>query len=67
MSKLNETSLPRNIYTTCRVATSLCRLLFDTPKINDALLFMAILSTDLRTLKRGGYNGQWPLAINLTA
>jgi hypothetical protein len=41
-----------------RVATSLCRLLFDSPKANDALLFMTILSTDLRALKRRGYNGE---------
>ncbi|KDR75405.1 hypothetical protein GALMADRAFT_227055 [Galerina marginata CBS 339.88] len=38
------------------VATSLNRLLFDSPKTNDALLFMTILSTDLRSLKRRGYN-----------
>lgn len=39
------------------VATSLCRLLFDTYKVNDALLFMTILSTDLPALRRRGYNG----------
>ena len=39
------------------VATSLCRLLFETYKVNDALLFMTILSTDLRALRRRGYNG----------
>ncbi|KAL4076679.1 hypothetical protein V8B97DRAFT_2021990 [Scleroderma yunnanense] len=38
------------------VATSLCRLLFETMKVNDALLFMTILSTDLKALKRRGYN-----------
>ncbi|KAF9484470.1 hypothetical protein BDN70DRAFT_910674 [Pholiota conissans] len=38
------------------VATSLNRLVFDSPKANDALLFMTILSTDLRSLKRRGYN-----------
>lgn len=38
------------------VATSLCRLLFETVKVNDALLFMTILSTDLKSLKRRGYN-----------
>ncbi|OCH90810.1 hypothetical protein OBBRIDRAFT_834709 [Obba rivulosa] len=38
------------------VATSMCRILFDSPKINDSLLFMTILSTDLRALKRRGYN-----------
>jgi len=41
------------------VATSLCRLLFDTYKVNDALLFMTILSTDLRALRRRGYNGDY--------
>jgi hypothetical protein len=39
-----------------RVAISLCRLLFDAPKVNDALLFMTILSTDLKALRRRGYN-----------
>ncbi|KAI0646791.1 hypothetical protein C8Q79DRAFT_956470 [Trametes meyenii] len=38
------------------VSTSMCRLLFDAPKVNDALLFMTILSTDLRALRRRGYN-----------
>ncbi|KAI9067076.1 hypothetical protein FKP32DRAFT_1644765 [Trametes sanguinea] len=38
------------------VATSMCRLLFESPKVNDALLFMTILSTDLRALRRRGYN-----------
>ena len=39
------------------VATSLCRLFFDTYKVSDALLFMTILSTDLHVLRRRGYNG----------
>ncbi|KZT11459.1 uncharacterized protein LAESUDRAFT_720694 [Laetiporus sulphureus 93-53] len=38
------------------VATSMCRFIFDSPKPNDALLFMTILSTDLKALKRRGYN-----------
>ncbi|TBU28918.1 hypothetical protein BD311DRAFT_721461 [Dichomitus squalens] len=38
------------------VSTSMCRLLFTSPKVNDALLFMTILSTDLRALRRRGYN-----------
>ncbi|RPD65851.1 hypothetical protein L226DRAFT_529987 [Lentinus tigrinus ALCF2SS1-7] len=38
------------------VSTSMCRLLFNSPKVNDALLFMTILSTDLRALRRRGYN-----------
>lgn len=51
----------------CRVATSLCRLLFETVKVNDALLFMTILSTDLKALKRRGYNGASPnfLAVSM--
>jgi hypothetical protein len=39
-----------------RVSTSLCRFIFESPKVNDALLFMTILSTDLKALKRRGYN-----------
>lgn len=42
----------------CRVSTSICRLLFDSPRASDALLFMTILSTDLRALRRRGYNGK---------
>jgi hypothetical protein len=42
---------------TSRVSTSLCRCIFESPKVNDALLFMTILSTDLKALKRRGYNG----------
>ncbi|KAH9990216.1 hypothetical protein BJV74DRAFT_837251 [Russula compacta] len=38
------------------VSTSLCRFIFESPKVNDALLFMTILSTDLKALKRRGYN-----------
>ncbi|KAF9644423.1 hypothetical protein BDM02DRAFT_3272450 [Thelephora ganbajun] len=38
------------------VATSLCRLLFDTHRVSDALLFTTILSMDLRALRRRGYN-----------
>ncbi|KDQ27869.1 hypothetical protein PLEOSDRAFT_50988 [Pleurotus ostreatus PC15] len=38
------------------VATSLGQLLFDGAKANDMLLFMTILSTDLKSLKRRGYN-----------
>ncbi|PPQ99714.1 hypothetical protein CVT24_009697 [Panaeolus cyanescens] len=38
------------------VATSLNRLMFDSPKANDTLLLMTILSTDLKSLKRRGYN-----------
>ncbi|KAH9171880.1 hypothetical protein EDB89DRAFT_2070434 [Lactarius sanguifluus] len=38
------------------VSTSSCRLIFESPKVNDALLFMTILSTDIKALKRRGYN-----------
>ncbi|KAF5351976.1 hypothetical protein D9756_007388 [Leucocoprinus leucothites] len=38
------------------VAMCLNRSIFDSPKPHDALLFMTILSTDLRALKRRGYN-----------
>ncbi|KAG2015943.1 hypothetical protein CC2G_009161 [Coprinopsis cinerea AmutBmut pab1-1] len=38
------------------VALAMNKLLFDAPKTNDALLFMTILSTDLGSLKRRGYN-----------
>lgn len=39
------------------VAASLCRLLFNTRKANDALLLMTILSSDLPTLRKRGYPG----------
>ncbi|EPQ50301.1 hypothetical protein GLOTRDRAFT_82416 [Gloeophyllum trabeum ATCC 11539] len=38
------------------VATSLCHHIFKNPRNNDALLFMTILSTDLKSLRRRGYN-----------
>lgn len=38
------------------VAMSLNKQLFDAPKANDALLLMTILSTDLKSLQRRGYN-----------
>ncbi|KAA1478156.1 hypothetical protein DENSPDRAFT_659742 [Dentipellis sp. KUC8613] len=38
------------------VSVSLCKLLFNELKVNDALLFMTILSTNLKALKRRGYN-----------
>jgi len=40
-----------------RVAMCLNKFIFDSPKAHDALLFMTILSTDLKALKRRGYNG----------
>ena len=39
------------------VATSLCRLLFDARKPNDALLLATMLSSDLQTLRKRGYPG----------
>ena len=39
------------------VATSLCRLLFGTHKVIDALFFMTMLSMDHHALQRRGYNG----------
>jgi len=41
------------------VATSLCHLLFDTYRVNDAFLFMTILSTDLHALHRRGFKGNF--------
>lgn len=41
------------------------RLIFDAPKTNDALLLMTILSTDLRSLKRRGYNGKLDVHVAL--
>jgi hypothetical protein len=55
-SDLNSLNIGQ--FLSARVATSLNRLLFESPKTNDALLFMTILSTDLRALKRRGYNGK---------
>lgn len=63
MSKFLRSLLGRFYFGThgrmIRVATSLCRLVFEKAKVNDALLFMTILSTDLKALKRRGYNGQY--------
>ena len=44
------------------VAYSLCHLLFDRPKVNDIFLFSMMLSTDLHTLRRRGYNGDYEVA-----
>jgi len=41
------------------VTTSLCRLLFDTCGVDDALLLMTILSMDLRTLRMRGCPGDY--------
>jgi hypothetical protein len=57
---------PRRCLMTSRVSTSLCRFIFESPKANDALLFMTILSTDLKALKRRGYNGASATTFYLT-
>ena len=44
------------------VATSLCHSLFRRPKVSDGFLFAMILSTDIRTLRRRGYNGDYKVA-----
>lgn len=41
------------------VSTSLCNLLFDTYRVNDAFLLMTILSTDLHSLRRRGFKGNY--------
>ena len=40
-----------------RVSTSLCRIIFQSPKANDSLLLMTMLSTDLKVLRQCGYDG----------
>lgn len=45
--------------TTSRVSTSLCRVIFESPKANDALSLMTILSADLKALKQWGYNSEF--------
>lgn len=45
----------------------MCRLLFAAPKASDALLFMTILSTDLRALRRRGYNGMSFIIENMVS
>jgi hypothetical protein len=42
---------------TFRLSTSFCRLIFETPEVNDATLFMSILQTDLTVLKELGHPG----------
>ena len=48
------------------VAASLFRLIFDAHKVNDVFLFAMILSTDLDTLQRRGYNGDYEVPSFLT-
>ncbi|GAA99452.1 hypothetical protein E5Q_06151 [Mixia osmundae IAM 14324] len=38
------------------VASSLCRLILTKPKLQDSLLFMTLLQTSLKNLKRRGFN-----------
>ncbi|KAH8983017.1 hypothetical protein EDB92DRAFT_1804081, partial [Lactarius akahatsu] len=38
------------------VSTSLSRFIFESPRANDIISFMTILSTNIETLKRWGYN-----------
>jgi hypothetical protein len=50
------------------IATSLCHLLFDTHRANDAFLFTSTLSTDLHVLQKRGFEGKqegFPLSIPL--
>ena len=44
------------------VATSLCHLLFDTHRVNDAFLFISVLSTDLHILQKRGFEGNQKLS-----
>lgn len=53
----SDPAICRGIDWRSRVANTLCRVLFTQPKVNDSLLFMTILSTDLRSLRRRGFNG----------
>lgn len=48
------------------VAASLLRLILDAHKVNDVFLFAMILSTDLYTLQRRGYNGDYEVPSFLT-
>ena len=42
---------------TSRLSTSLCRVIFKSPEVNDATLFVGILQTDLMVLKALGHPG----------
>ncbi|KAG8800465.1 hypothetical protein FRC16_002827, partial [Serendipita sp. 398] len=46
-------NIPLDLY---EVANSLCKYIISTPKENDSAAFTLILSTDLATLRRRGYN-----------
>ena len=40
-----------------RISTSLCRVIFESPEVHDAALFMTILQADLTVLEKLGYPG----------
>jgi hypothetical protein len=40
-----------------RISTSLCHVILESPKLNDAPLFMLFLTTDLNVIEKWGYNG----------
>jgi hypothetical protein len=42
---------------TFRISTSLCHIILESPKLNDAPLFMLFLTTDLNVIEKWGYNG----------
>lgn len=44
---------------TSRLSTSLCRVIFKTPEVNDATLFVSILQLDLTILKELGHPGDF--------
>lgn len=48
------------------IANSLCRLLFNTQKVNDTFLFTIILSTTLDALQRQGYHGSYTVPFIFT-
>ena len=47
----------RRCLMTYRVSTSLCHIILESPNLNDAPLFMLLLSTDLNVIEKWGYNG----------
>jgi hypothetical protein len=44
---------------TSRLSTSLCRVIFKSPEVNDATLFVSILQLDLTVLKELGHPGDF--------
>jgi hypothetical protein len=47
----------RRCLMTSRISTSLCHIILESPKLNDAPLFMLFLTTDLNVIEKWGYNG----------